>query len=29
VQLYLDARCPAPLAPELRERAERLMLAME
>jgi acyl-CoA thioesterase FadM len=29
VQLDLDARRPAPLAPELRERAERLMLAME
>jgi acyl-CoA thioesterase FadM len=28
VQLDLDARRPAPLAPELRERAERLMLAM-
>ena len=26
VQLDLDARRPAPLAPELRERAERLML---
>jgi acyl-CoA thioesterase FadM len=29
VQLDLDARRPAPLAPELRKRAERLMLAME
>jgi acyl-CoA thioesterase FadM len=29
VQLDLDARRPAPLAPELRERAERLMLAMK
>jgi acyl-CoA thioester hydrolase len=28
VQLDLDARRPAPLAPELRERAERLMLTM-
>ena len=28
VQLDLDARRPAPLAPELRERAKRLMLAM-
>jgi len=28
VQLDLDARRPAPLVPELRERAERLMLAM-
>lgn len=29
VQLDLDARRPAPLAPALRERAARLMLAME
>ena len=29
VQLDLDARRPAPLAPELRERAAGLMLAME
>jgi acyl-CoA thioester hydrolase len=29
VQLDLDARRPAPLAAELRERAERLRLAME
>ena len=28
VQLDLDARRPAPLAPELRERAERLLLPM-
>ena len=28
VQLDLDARRPAPLAPELRERAQRLLLAM-
>jgi acyl-CoA thioester hydrolase len=28
VQLDLDARRPAPLAPELRERAERLLLSM-
>ena len=29
VQLGLDARRPAPLAPELRARAERLLLPME
>ena len=29
VQLDLDARRPAPLAAELRERAERLLMAME
>lgn len=29
VQLDLDARRPAPLAPALRERAERLLLPME
>ena len=29
VQLDLDARRPAPLAPELRERAQHLLLAME
>jgi acyl-CoA thioesterase FadM len=28
VQLDLDARRPAPLAPQLRERAERLLLPM-
>ncbi|HTW53294.1 MAG TPA: hypothetical protein VME45_15490, partial [Stellaceae bacterium] len=27
VQLDLDARRPAPLAPALRERAERLLMA--